>query len=413
MREWENKSFCLFLNPKSKMFDNPEFIANPYPTYSELRSHSPIHWVDILGGAWLLPRYDDVVNALRDPRLSAQQSDLFFADFPPEMQGEFAEFNRIFGMWLLSLDGVEHNRVRKLMNKGFKMALQNLRPRIQKVTDLLLDRVQATGEFDLMRDFALPFPMLVMAEMLGVDAQDRDDFISWSEDILIIADAPQVTLELARQAQKSLIALNEYFRTIIAERRQNPGEDLISFLIHAEEDSVLTTDEVIAQSSQLIAAGYASIRNFLGNGIYLLLKHIDQLKILRNNPSLMPNALRELLRYESSAQFATRFAREDFFLYDRLIKKGQTVIALIGSANRDPEKFPNPDVLDITRNADHHLAFGYGAHACLGATLTYIQAEIAFLTVIQRMPNLRLVNDTPEWNPGLLFRGFNSLPLTF
>lgn len=351
---------------------------------------------------------------MRDRRLSAQQSDLFFADFPPEMQGEFAEFNRIFGMWLLSLEAEEHGRVRKLMNKGFKLALQNLRPRIQKVTDLLIDRVQDTGQFDLMRDFALPFPMLVMAEMLGVDSENQADFIAWSEDILIIADAPQVSLDLARQAQNSLIALNEYFRTLIAERRQNPGDDLISFLIRAEEENhVLTTDEVIAQSSQLIAAGYASIRNFIGNGIYLWLKHPDQLEMLRNDPSLMPNALRELLRYESSAQFATRFATEDFTLHDRLIKKGQTVIALIGSANRDPEKFPNPDVLDITRNADSHLAFGYGAHACLGATLTYIQAEIAFDIIIKRMPNLRLVNDTPEWNPGLLFRGFNSLPLTF
>lgn len=395
---------------------NAEFKANPYPVYQRLRSSGPIHWSDnFFGGAWLLPRYADVVTALRAPHLSAARSYTFVGRFPKEAQSEFAEFNRIFAMWLLFLDNPQHGRLRKLMNKGFKPdMLLSMRSRIQKIVDALLDELGGTGQIDFMRDFAYPLPALVIAEMLGVNIADQVEFIAWSDDIAAFFSNSRVTLEMAHRAQHSLLAMTDYFRAVLPERRRNMSDDLISLLIRVEEEGdVLTAEELLAQCSLLLFAGHETTRHLLGNGLLLLLQHPDQLDLLRRDPSLMKNAVQEFLRYDSPVQFIMRIATEDFTFHDCHIKKGQKVVPLNGSANHDPDKFPDPDTLDITRNTGGHLAFGYGAHVCLGATLSSIEAEIAFNTLLKRIRNLQQINETPVWNQDVGFRGLKALLLAF
>ncbi len=396
------------------MFNDAKFIANPYPIYDELRSGGSIHYFNSSEGAWLLPRHADVVNALHDNRLSARRSHLIVNRLPLEVRGEFTEFNRIIAMWMAFHDAPEHHRLRRLLNQGFKpYFLQAMRPRIQKIADFLLDRVQENGHMEFMRDFAYPFPVLVITEMLGINPSDQAKFIAWSDDVVTFM-GPKPTVDVAWRAQNSLNAIIEYFRALLPERRKNPGDDLISLLIRAEEQgNMLTSDQLLAQCSMLLITGHEAPRSFLGNGLLTLLQHPDQLQMLMNNPALMPKAVGELLRYDSPIKFIARPAVDELNVHNHHIQPGQIVYALIGSANRDPAKFPNPDAFDVSRDNGLHLSFGSGPHFCLGATLACLEAEIAFNTVLRRLPNLRLVNPIPDWLTTVALRALRSLPLTF
>lgn len=394
----------------------PDFLTNPYPTYAYLRSAAPVLWSDdFIDGAWLLTRYEDVSNALRDPRFSAKRSHIYVGQFPEEFHGELAEFDHHLEKQVIFLDPPEHSRLRRLMNHGFTMPIiQSLRPRIEKKVKALLDKVIDQGEMDFMRDFAHPLPVIVIAEMFGVEEEDQSDFIAWSDDCSNFIGSPQPTLELARRAQASMGSLVSYFASVLPERRKQMGDDLISRLLHAEEEGVIMTDEeLLAQCSLFFIAGHETTRNLLGNGLLALLQHPEQLALLKENPQLMKSALGELLRYESPIQFTGRIATEDIQLGGQEIKQGQPVFLLIGAANRDPERFTDPDELDITRKEGSNLAFGYGPHVCIGATLSYLEAETAFTILLDRLPDLRLVSETVDWNPNPGFRGLRSLPLAF
>jgi cytochrome P450 len=396
------------------MFASVEFKANPYPTYNRLRSRGPIHWVNSGDGSWLLLNYADVAKALADPRLSSRRSHLMVNRLPTEAQGEFAEFNRLLSMWLQFLDPPKHDHLRKSMEKCFTSEFFHaLRSKIEKIANSLLDQVQDKGEMEFISDFAYPLPALVMIEMLGISAANKADFLAWSEDFATF-QGPTATLEKARRAQDSLITITKYFRELLIERRKNPGDDLISFLIRIEEqEEFLNAEELLAQCASMLVAGHETTRNLLGNGLLALLQHPNQWEILKHDSSIMANALRELLRYDSPIQFVARTVTEIFDLCDQQIIPGQFVTCVIGSANRDPTKFKDADTLDITRKDCSHLAFGYGAHTCIGAALTYLEAEIAFNTLIKRMPDLRLVNDVPDWNLNVALRALKKLPLNF
>lgn len=395
------------------MFGSTKFKANPYPVYSELRSRGPIHWVNAGEGSWLLVNYADVASALGDSRLSACRHHLMVSRLPIETQGEFAEFNHLLAMWMQFLDPPQHTHLRKLMEKCLTLQfLQTMRPQIQEIADFLLRQVQNAGQMEFIADFAYPLPALVMAEMLDLPSVDRADFLAWSDDIATF-QGPNPTIEVARRAQNSLIAITEYFRTLLGKRRRNLGNDLMSLLISSSEEDLLGTEHILAQLASLLIAGHETTRNLLGNGLLALLQHPKQWEMLKHYPALIPNALRELLRYESPIQFVARTAIEDFVCQGQHVKSGQFVISIIGAANRDPAKFNDPDILDITRKECSHLAFGYGAHSCIGAALTYLEAEIAFKTLIEQVPNLRLVNDTPDWNSKVALRALKTLLLTF
>jgi len=389
------------------------FCDNPYPSYHALRADGPLHWSDeFCGGAWLLPNYADVVQVLRDPRFSTQRGGRWINSSGPGAQAELRELKRIFARSLMFLNGAHHARLRKVMNAGFKPAsLQALAPRIQALVTQLLAPLGAAPELDFMRAVARPLPALVIAGMLDIDPADQDMFIAWSDDIAEFIGSPTPTLDTARQAQKSLVALNEYFRALLPQRRRHPGADLISQLIEAEQTGgVITTNELLAQCCTLLFAGHETTRNLLGNGLLHLLRHPTQQHALRADPSLMPGALKELLRFDSPVQYTGRVLTCELEMYGRRLRKGDLVIPLIGAANRDPAKFSDPDRLDLGRNEGTHLAFGYGAHVCIGAMLTYMEAEIAFSSLMPLLPRMELGGGV-AWGSNPVYRGLARLPI--
>jgi cytochrome P450 len=397
-----------------------DFIHHPYPAYDALLAAGPVHWsTQFCGGAWLLPRYADVLDVLRDARLSTQRAGRWINGSGPQARTELREFKRIFSRSLLFLNGAQHARLRRVMNAGFKPgALQALAPRIERIVDRLCDRFDAMAEagseaeVDFIRDFARQLPALVIADMLAIDPADQSDFVAWSDDIAHFIGSPTPSMEVARQAQSSLVALNDYFRALLPQRRLHPGDDLISQLIRAEATGgVITTNELLAQCCTLLFAGHETTRNLLGNGFFSLLQHPAQLQDLKDNPALMPSALRELLRFDSPVQYTGRILTSDIDMHGHRMKKGQLVIALIGAANRDPARFTDPARLDLARNQGNHLSFGYGPHVCIGAQLTYLEAGIALTTLLKRFPAARLAGSAATWGSNPLYRGLASLPV--
>ena len=393
------------------MFDS-DFIADPYRIYKHLRAAAPLLWTDkFRRGAWLVTRYADVVAGLHDPRLSSQRSHTLTAALPSEVQGEFAKFNEIFSKWMLFLDPPHHSRLRKLLNKEFTPnMIQRLRPRIQHVVNTLLDHALAKSDMEFMTEFANPLPVRVIAEMLGIPGEDQRDFQIWSDDLANFFGNATAPVDAARRAQNSLISLTEYFRALLPERRANKGDDLVSLLLRVEEEGeVLTEEELLAQCTLLLVAGHETTRNLLGNGMLALLQHPAQLATLKQNPMLMPLAVREFARYDSPVQFSGRAVTEDFSWHDQSIKKGQTVILLLGSANHDPDKFSEPQTLNISRDEGMPLSYGHGMHFCIGAALAQTEGEIAFTTLLTRTSSLTMLDDAPAWRANLSFRGLSRL----
>ncbi|HEX8186283.1 MAG TPA: cytochrome P450 [Blastocatellia bacterium] len=397
------------------MLFDANFLDNPYPSYQEMRDCGPIHQLEMLGGAWAFPRHAEVASLLMCQSLSARRSDVLVDQFAEDVREELSEFKRLFSMWMLFFDPPEHTRARKAMLRGFvPEALNGIRAKIQVIVNELIDAVEPGGRMDVIADFAHPLPALVIAEFLGVPVEDRDRFIRWSDDIAEFFGSSAATPGMARKAQRSLVELMGYFRQVIPRRRTVPGDDLLSVLIHLkDQDETLTEEELYAQCAMLLFAGHETTRNLIGNGLLALLNHPKQLKLLAQNPSLAGTAVDEFLRYDSPVQFGTRLAKDDMELHGRKIAKGQLVILLLGSANRDQAEFRCPDLLDITRKPNRHVSFGYGPHMCMGASLAHIEGEIAFNTLLRRMPAMRLETTRPEWSDNFGFRGLKSLGISF
>jgi len=397
------------------------FLADPYPFYAAWRADGPLHWnEDFCGGAWLLTDYADVASVLRDPRFSVRRAGGWANSSGPGATIELREFKRIFSRSLLFVDAPQHQRLRQVMNAGFKpQVMLALAPQIEAIVDGLLDRIIGRAEngrsqFDFMDDFARPLPALVIAEMLGISASDRAEFVAWSDDIAAFVGAPTPTMEIALRAQSGAVAMNRYFLDLLPERRQHPGHDLVSQLLAAEATGgIITTKELLAQCCTLLFAGHETTRNLLGNGMLALLRHPDQWQSLVATPSQLQPALRELLRFDSPVQYTGRRLKVDLEMHGHAMKRGDLVIPLIGAANRDPAKFDSPDVLDIRRNQGAHLSFGLGAHVCIGAALTYTEAEIAMRSIMRRLPGLALAGDGHAWGSNAAYHSLDTLPLRF
>jgi cytochrome P450 len=392
-----------------------EFIHNPYPVYEEMRAEAPLHLSDAnTGRTWFVPRHADVMDVLRDDRFSAAlKAPGFVAQFPPENRPELEPFNQAVSGWIVLQDPPGHRQLRQLMNRGFtRQLISTLRPRVAEIAAGLVDNMakNPTGEF--MRDFAQPFPAAVIAEMFGVPSADLSTFISWSDDIVYFAGSLRPTLDDARAAQAGLLSMTEFFRALLPERRASPGNDVISLLVggHSDGDQ-LTDDEILANCSQLIVAGHETTRNLVANGLWALLRHPDQLAKLRADRTLMPSAIREMMRFESPLQFVRRVAREDFTYHGEQIRARDGVVTLLGSANRDPSAFEDPDRFDVTRNPTGHVALGYGPHVCLGAALAEMETEVALGLILDRFPDLRLLDQPPRRIMNPMLRGFAELPL--
>ena len=397
--------------------NDPETISNPYPLYDQLRSHDPVHWSEA-NNFWLLTRYSDVASVIRDDRVSSDRFRAISSDLPAEAQEQFAPFINMVSAWMLMSDAPAHTRLRGLVNKAFTpRMIDNIRARIQELVDGMLDAVQDDGRFDLISALANPLPGIVIAEMLGVPAEDQPQFKKWSDDIAIGLTGNDTTGSRAERyliGQKSFLELSDYFKPVVERLRSQPEDNLLSAMVQAEESGdTLSQEELFANCVLLMFAGQETTTNLIGNGILALLNFPDQMEMLRNDPSLMVSATEELLRYDSPVQKLGRLAIEDIEVDGKKIAKGDEIVFCYAAANRDPEEFQFPNQLDLSRTNNRHMAFAHGTHYCLGAALARLEGQISINAVVQRMPNLRLESDDLEWNPSAILRGLKSLPVSF
>ncbi len=374
--------------PQAPNLMDRAYIADPYPALNALRE-GPGVGLDATGAQWYLTRYDDVHRALfdrglsSDPRLAAPGTAGWFIAHGMDRESDE-------GISMLFRDEPGHTRLRKLVNKAFTpRAVEAVRPRATAIAHELLDAVAGQGEFDLMEAFCQPYPTVVIAEMLGVDAADRDQFKAWS-DLLVrgldpfVSEADRAEMDAARQA------LDAYFAQAIAERRKQPADDLMSRLIHAQEDGDSLTDvEMRVMLNLLLVAGNVTTTDLIGNGVQALLEHPDQLALLRADPSLIPNAVEEMLRYNPPVIETGRFSAEEQVFSGCPIAGHQSIAPSLAAANHDPRKFAAPERFDIRREEIEHVAFGGGIHYCLGASLARLEAQVAVGVLLERFPKLR------------------------
>jgi cytochrome P450 len=393
---------------------NPLFKVDPYPTYARLRAEAPVCRVRIgpREFAWLITRYDDVVAALKDERLVKDRRNA------PASDGRAwgARVRWLFGPLLyhmLGLDEPDHTRVRSLVQGAFTPRLvESMRSRIESLTEQFLDRVAAQRQMDVIRDYALPLPTTIIADMLGVPAIDRDRFHRWS--VAVACSSFTGRFAILRLVP-SLLAFLRYIRKLIRLHRDRPENDLISKLVAAEAaGDKLSEQELLAMVFLLLIAGHQTTIHLIGNGTLALLENRAEMERLSAQPSIMPSAVEEMLRYDGPLPLAShRWTRCEMSIGRVTIPPGEPVFAAIASANRDPRQFEHPDVLDLTREPNRHVGFGQGIHHCLGAPLARLEAQIAFTTLLRRFPNLRLAVSRNDlcWERSILLRGLQALPV--
>jgi cytochrome P450 len=390
---------------------DPEILANPYPLFHRLRAEDPVHWDPFLH-AWVVTRYHDVVTVLH--RYSAQRTPT-----PEQLTGMGLEslnpIAQLMVKQMLFLDAPAHTRLRSLAAYAFSpQRVRVLREHIWDITNRLLDKIQSNGRMDVIADLAEPLPCIVTAEMLGVPVEDYQQLKAWSQDFAEMLGNFQHNPDRVPQILKSVGEMTAYFRAAMQKQRIYPRDGLVRSLMTAEvQGDRLSEEEVIANCIVTMVGGQETTTNLIGNGVLALLRNPEQLEKLRGDLSLIPSAVEELLRYESPSQHTARLAPEDTVLGEKRIRKRQAVIAVMAAGNRDPERFPDPDRLDITRTDNRHLAFGWAAHFCFGAALARIEGQTAFELMLRRLGDWSLEPVPLEWRTNLGLRGLKSLPLRF
>jgi cytochrome P450 len=389
----------------------PEVLANPYPLYHKLRTEDPVHWDRFLH-TWVVTRYPDVLNVLHS----------FSADRTPTPEQLTAmglsglnPIAKVMVKQMLFMDAPAHTRLRGLASAAFTpRRVEVLRGHIQEIADHLLDQVQTRGRMDIIEDFAAPMPAIVTAEMLGVPTADHSNLKKWSADFAEMLGNFQHNPDRIPRVLESTNNLTTYFQAAIEKARQHPREGLIQAFMNAEIDGDrLTDEEIVANCIVTMVGGQETTTNLIGNGLLTLMSNPEQLARLRDDSNLIPSAVEELLRYESPSQHTGRIAREDVQIGGKEIRKGQAVMAIMAAANRDPERFPDPDRLLLDRSDNKHLAFGWSSHFCFGAPLARMEGQIAFETLLRRLPNLEVVPGPLTWRNNSGLRGLTALPVTF
>ena len=390
---------------------DPEVLANPYPLYHRLRTEDPVHWDPFLH-AWVVTRYTDVIRVLQTFSADRSPSPEQLTAMGLEALNPIAQ---VMVRQMLFLDAPNHTRLRCLASVAFTpRRVEGLRAHIQEIVDGLLDRVARSGRANLIADLAAPMPAIVTAELLGVPVSDHEQLKTWSADFAEMLGNFQHNPNRIPRVLRSVEEMTAYFRSAIHDQRKRPRDGLIHALMSAEvEGSRLTEEEVIANVIVTMVGGQETTTNLIGNGVLSLLRNPDQLERLCADSSLIPSAVEELLRYESPSQHTARISREDVAMGGKQIQRRQAVIAVMGAANRDPERFPDPDRLDITRQDNRHVAFGWAAHFCFGAPLARLEGQIAFETILRRLPNLALDTQPLVWRHNLGLRGLAALPVVF
>ena len=415
------------------------FLRDPYPTYRTLRDAAPLVWSDeFFGGAWLASRHADVELVLRDARFSAQRTGGWVMR-PVDAAGTqgrdgrlaLTGFQRLFARAMIFLDAPDHARVRQTMSAAFRSAdLQRLAPRIERAVADRLAVIHSTAPFDFVSALARPLPAEVIGLLMGMEAdshagqggaQDEPsaDLVAWSDELADFIGAPAPSRAQALRAQAALLTMARHFDGLLGQRRRAlergaaPGNDVIARLLQAERSGQIRgSAELLAQCVMLLFAGHETTRHLLANGLRTLLSHPDQWRLLQRDRSLLPGAVRELLRFDSPVQYTGRRVTTELVMHGQTLRRGELVVALIGAANRDPACHEQPDVLDITRRAAPPLAFGHGPHVCIGAALTMMEAQAVFAQVLEGWPDLALIQaDKPHWSGNALYRGVTALPL--
>jgi len=391
---------------------DPDVLADPYPLYRQLRSEDPVHWDPFLH-AWVVTRYADVVRVLHHFSANRTPTPEQLSELNLSALNPIAE---VMVRQMLFLDPPDHTRLRALASAAFTpRRVEQLRSHIQDVMNTLLDEVVGKGSMDVIEDFASPAPAIVTAELLGVPARDHVQLKTWSQDFAEMLGNFQHNPDRFSRVLRSVENLCSYFQNEMREQRTSPRDGLIRAMMEAEVDGAsLTEEEIVANLIVTMVGGQETTTNLIGNGLLTLLRHPEEMERLRTDSSLIPSAVEELLRYESPSQHTARLAPADVELGNRQIRKRQAVIAVMGAGNRDPERFEDPDRLDLARKDNRHLAFGWAAHFCFGAALARLEGQIAFETLLRRLPNLKLDTKAPlQWRHNLGLRGLTALPVTF
>ncbi|MEX2394434.1 MAG: cytochrome P450 [Actinomycetota bacterium] len=385
------------------LFD-PTFRQDPYPTYARLRAETPIHRTG--AGPWILSRYAETSFVLTDPGFGTRA--------PEGREGQLpAEHPLVrLAQAMLFRDPPDHTRLRALVSQAFtRRAVESLVPRIGSMTRELADAIELQAEVDLVQAIAYPLPIAVICELLAIPVEDREQFHDWSRQLSGVVDLVSDEKIIARGAQAAAFFLG-YFDELVPRRWAEPGDDLLSALVAAEdEDGRLSHDELLSTCVQLVFGGHETTQNLISNGMFALLRAPSQLSALREDPSLIRGAIEEMLRFDGPAQLAARWAGADVEIAGELVREGELVLCLIGSANRDGAAFEHPDTFDVSRSDIKHLTFGAGIHFCLGAPLARLEARIVVDHLVRRFPGMMLKTQTPEYRPILALRGLAELPV--
>jgi cytochrome P450 len=389
----------------------PEVLANPYPLYHKLRSEDPVHWDRFLQ-TWVVTRYDDVLTVLSS----------FSADRTPTPEqlssmglSALNPIATVMVKQMLFMDAPAHTRLRGLASAAFTpQRVAALRSHIQDIAESLIDKVKARGRMDIIADFAAPLPAIVTAEMLGVPTEDHMNLKKWSADFAEMLGNFQHNPDRVSRVLASTNNLVTYFQEAIRAMSKHPKEGLIHSFMTAEVDGDrLSEEEIVANCIVTMVGGQETTTNLIGSGLFTLLRNREQFQQLLDNGDIIPSAVEELLRYESPSQHTGRIARQDVDLGGKKIRKGQAVMAIIAAANRDPERFPDPDRLILDRKDNKHLAFGWSSHFCFGAPLARMEGQLSFEVLLRRLKNLELAPGPPRWRENSGLRGLTALPVTF
>jgi pimeloyl-[acyl-carrier protein] synthase len=390
---------------------DPEVLANPYPLFRRLRSEDPVHW-DAFLHTWVVTRYVDVLEVLHN--FSAQRTHT-----PEKLEAmglaQISPIAQLMVKQMLFMDPPGHTRLRSLASHAFSPArVAVLRTHIREIVNRLLDTVQAQGQMDIIADLGDPLPAIVTAEMLGVPLEDRHQLKAWSTNFAEMLGNFQHNPEHAARMLRTVQDMTAYFHDRIRELKNIPRDGLVHSLMTAEIDGDrLTEEEVVANSIVTMVGGLETTTNLIGNGVLTLLRNPGEIERMQEDQSLIPSAVEEMLRYESPSQHTGRLAPEDVEWEGKVIRKGQAVMAVMAAANRDPERFPDPDRFDVARTDNRHLAFGYAAHFCFGAALARVEGQEAFEAMVRRLPGLELQPGPLVWRNNLGLRGLTALPVKF
>jgi cytochrome P450 len=393
---------------------DPANIADPFPILAQLRSQDPVHRSDLMGG-WVLTRYGDVRDALKDTRLSADRISPFLNHLPPEERQSIAELGSMLLRWVVFMDPPRHTEMRALMNRAFTTsALAALEPKITAIVNELIDDLLEKGdEADFIRDFAYPLPATVIALIIGVPPEDIDQIKAWSDDLATFVGSALETPDKRDLAEASVRAMTAYFTDIIAHRRKYPPQDgtIIDNLIAVQgRGDVLDEATLVASCVFLLFAGHETTTNLFGNGMLAMLRQPDQLAKLRTDPSLTESAVEEMLRYDGPIAAMPRVTKEPYRVGDVTIPAGKRIFCMVNAANRDPAMFNDPDQLDLTRSSNRHVVFGFGIHFCIGAPLARMEGRIGFPALMARLGDID-IRDDPQWSDSMVLRGMRKLPV--